>query len=109
VTEEDNDRNLASLYIYAIYWVLTVVTTVGYGHASYSTSTEMLYACFLEVVATLLQALSISILQTTLTINKYSYQRLLFIRMNEVDEWLAFKIQKQRKPDKMNKIAALEI
>lgn len=51
VIDENNPMNVYSLYIYALYWVLTVVSTVGYGHATYQTSREMLYTCLLEVVA----------------------------------------------------------
>ena len=82
-----------SLYIYSLYWVLTVVTTVGYGHASYQTSTEYLYACFLEILATLIQAFMIGLLATTMMINKYSFKQLLHERINETDEWIVFKIQ----------------
>ena len=52
--DESTPMDFASLYIYSLYWVLTVVTTVGYGHATYQTSLEYLYACFLEVLATII-------------------------------------------------------
>ena len=51
--DKGSNKNLWSLYVYSLYFVLTVVTTVGYGHASYQTNAELLYICFLEVVATL--------------------------------------------------------
>ena len=51
--DEENHMGVGSLYLYALYYVLTVVTTVGYGHLGYGTSLEMIYACFLEVLATL--------------------------------------------------------
>ena len=78
VMDEDNDMGLASLYLYAFYWVLTVVTTVGYGHATYQTSGEFLYTCFLEVLATLIQALCIIVLSATFKINEYSFSYQLF-------------------------------
>ena len=58
--------NLFSLYVYAFYFVSYVITTVGYGSHSYSTSPELLYACFLEVVSTLVSALLIAILASSL-------------------------------------------
>ena len=62
IIDPDSDKDLVSLYIYSVYWVLTVVTTVGYGNATYVKSEELIYACFLEVLATLLQAATIAIL-----------------------------------------------
>ena len=38
------------------------MTTVGYGSHNYSTSSELLYVCFLEVLATLSQAFFITMI-----------------------------------------------
>ena len=95
VIDEDSDMGLSSLYLYASYWVLTVVTTVGYGHANYYTSSEYLYTCFLEVLATLIQALCIIVLSATFKINEYSFEYQLWQRLSDTDEWMAFKIQNQ--------------
>ena len=73
--------DLTSLYIYALYWVLTVMTTVGYGHLSLYSNLEMLYACFLEVMATIVQAFLIILMQTWFNMNQYSFKQLLFERM----------------------------
>ena len=64
VIDSNSNMGLKSLYLYALYWVLTVVSTVGYGHARYSTSQELLYACFLEIVATINDAYMIMVLRT---------------------------------------------
>lgn len=73
---------LSQLYLYAFYFVSYVITTVGYGSHSYSTSNELIYTCFLEVMSTLVQALSIAILASTLQINEYSFNTLLYQRLN---------------------------
>ena len=55
LTDEENPSdmtgNLESLYIYALYYVLTVLTTVGYGHATYAHEDELLYVIVLEAIA----------------------------------------------------------
>ena len=69
MVDENSPSNLGSLYIYSIYYVSYVITTVGYGTHTYNTSLEMLYACFLEVIATITQAYLIAILAKTLNLN----------------------------------------
>lgn len=64
---------MSSLYLYALYYILTVVTTVGYGTHSYQTTRELLFACCLEIIGTLIQAYFVMILATTLTISHYSF------------------------------------
>ena len=54
ISDPESPKKLTSLYIYACYWVMTVVSTVGYGHLSYQTSSEYLYACFLELLSFLI-------------------------------------------------------
>jgi hypothetical protein len=51
VVDKNNDKGLTSLYIYSLYWVATVFTTVGYGSHTYGTSAEYIFACFLEALA----------------------------------------------------------
>ena len=82
-----------SLYIYAVYWVLTAISTVGYGHASYQTSNELIYTCFLEVLATIAQAYFITSCQMILMKHQYSFQYLVYERLRQADEWLIFKIE----------------
>ena len=98
IKDETTASNIASLYIYALYWVLTVLTTVGYGHATYYSSYELLYACVLELFATLVQAYSIATLRDAFKIKEGSFEQVLTERMQGVDEWMVFKIQAQQKP-----------
>lgn len=56
----------------------------------------------LEAVASIFNAYLIVLIQTTFKINEYSFKSLLLQRMNEVDEWMVFKIQQQQRPDKLN-------
>ena len=42
-------------------------------------------------------------MQSYFNINQYSFKQLLFERMIQVDEWLIFKIQKQKKPHKFER------
>lgn len=90
--DPNSKKNVVSLYVYAAYWVFTVVTTVGYGHASYGTNIELLYACFLEMIATLSQALAISALSYSLKLDRYNFSYLLHQRLLQADEWIVFKI-----------------
>jgi hypothetical protein len=69
VVDPNTPMNNASLYIYSIYYVSYTITTVGYGSHDYYTSAELLYACFLEVIATITQAYLIAILAKTLNLN----------------------------------------
>ena len=93
VVDDDSPMSLSSLYIYALYWVLTVLSTVGYGHATYNASAELIYACFLEVLATITQAYTILSFANLLTIKEYSFEHLMFVRMNDADYWLVSKIE----------------
>ena len=53
VTDPSSPYNVFSVYLYALYWAATTVTTVGYGDVSYSATKEYIYICFLEILATI--------------------------------------------------------
>ena len=65
--------NVGTLYVYSLYFILTVVTTVGYGHASYSASRELLYIILLEVIATISQAIAIIVLTSGLNVGNAKF------------------------------------
>ena len=84
IIDKDYDYNEFAMYNYANYFVLTVVSTVGYGAHSYQTSGELLYVCFLEVVGTFIQAYLIAILATSLLIGQFKFKTLLHERIEQV-------------------------
>ena len=61
--------NIGALYIYSLYFVLQVMTTVGYGTATYGHSNELLYVIILEAIAAVSQAYSIVLIQTTFKVS----------------------------------------
>ena len=65
--------DVGTLYVYSLYFILTVVTTVGYGHASYSASRELLYIILLEVIATISQAIAIIVLTSGLNVGNAKF------------------------------------
>jgi hypothetical protein len=38
----------STVYIFALYWIFEVITTVGYGDYSGSTTQELIFSMFLE-------------------------------------------------------------
>ena len=55
----------------------------------------------LEALSAIVQAYSIVLIQSSLSIKQYSYKTFMSQRMMEVDEWMIFKIQSQKKPEKL--------
>ena len=55
LTDKDSPYydDLRYLYIYSLYFILTVVTTVGYGHATYANPNELIYVMVLEAISAL--------------------------------------------------------
>ena len=76
-----NQNNLAGLYIYSIYFVLQVLTTVGYGNATYGHADELIYVIILEAISAVAQAYTIVLIQTTFKVSEYSYKSLISQRM----------------------------
>ena len=73
---------------------MTVITTVGYGHATYQTNAELLYACFLELIATMTQAVLITVMTNIFKHDRNSSKALIDQRLNEAREWLVFKVER---------------
>ena len=93
VKDETTDKGIGTLYVYSLYFILTVVTTVGYGHASYQSSNELLYIIFLEVVATISQAVAIIVLSAGLNVGSAAFNNLLEERLDGADKWLVFRLE----------------
>ena len=93
VTDPSSPKNVQSLYLYALYWASTTVTTVGYGDVSYAASKEYIYICLLEILATIQEAYLIMALVSVFAVKRSSYEYLLNNRLKQTDEWTIFKIQ----------------
>ena len=93
VTDPSSPKNVQSLYLYALYWASTTVTTVGYGDVTYAASKEYIYICLLEILATIQEAYLIMALVSVFAVKRSSYEYLLNNRLKQTDEWTIFKIQ----------------
>ena len=64
------------IYVFSVYWVCTVVTTVGYGDYFGRTTIELMYTIFLEffglVVFTVLQVAVIQVVNHDTSFDSYS-------------------------------------
>jgi len=49
-----NDKDSRQLYIFAVYWILETITTVGYGDYTGGTRNEYLFTMVLEVIISIL-------------------------------------------------------
>ena len=78
----NKETGLSSLYLYALYWVATVFTTVGYGSHTYGTSLEYGFACLLEALSIIVGAYLVVIVSGMLTLNQHSYRTLVDTRLN---------------------------
>ena len=58
ITDPDSDSSFASMYIYAMVFIMQTLTSVGYGNTSYGTQIEWIYVIFLETVSVGLTALA---------------------------------------------------
>jgi hypothetical protein len=61
------DQSYFDLYIIAIYWTLTTVTTVGYGDVSANTTTEKVYNLFIMSFGVIMYSFAIGSLTTIVT------------------------------------------
>ena len=66
-----------SLYIYAILYIMTALTTVGYGNHSYGTQSEYFFVIWLEMMSTGVQAGTIYIFATLLNMKSNEFDSLI--------------------------------
>lgn len=78
---------IRTIYISAFYFILTTITTVGYGDISGSTTNEYLFCMFVEFVGLTF----FSFLTGTISVmfsGDQSFESLMNARMEELDLWL---------------------
>jgi len=74
-------------YVFSVYWVLTTLTTVGYGDYSGGTSREYLVSLMFEFVGFCYNAILISIMSTVFS-SEITFDDLLNGKLNEMDLWM---------------------
>ena len=47
----DGDIGFTPIYVFALEFIQTAMTTVGFGSHSYQTRSELLFVCFIEVLS----------------------------------------------------------
>ena len=75
------------IYIFSIYWVFTVLTTVGYGDYTGQNSEEYLFTIFLEFCGLTLFALLTGLI-TPLVTPEIDFQGMLMIKTDKLDVWI---------------------
>ena len=77
-----------ALYIYALLFIMTALTTVGYGNHSYNTQLEYYFVMCLEMVSTLVQAVTIYIFSTVVSMKSNEFYALVDDRLNQMLFWM---------------------
>ena len=90
------DKTMGHQYIFAFYWIFTVITTVGYGDYSGKTRNEYIFSICLEFLGlTFFSFLMGSI--NGLFNNSDSFDDLMAEKLDALDVWIK-KIEKSNKP-----------
>jgi hypothetical protein len=86
----------STVYIFALYWIFEVITTVGYGDYSGSTTEELIFSMFLEFAG--LTFFSLFMNQIGSVFNQSdNFQDLIDGKLDSLDMWIK-KIEKSNKP-----------
>lgn len=86
----------STVYIFALYWIFEVITTVGYGDYSGSTTQELIFSMFLEFAG--LTFFSLFMNQIGSVFNQSdNFQDLIDGKLDSLDMWIK-KIEKSNKP-----------
>ena len=81
------DKETHTIYIFAFYWIFEVITTVGYGDITGSTTGEYLFSMCVEFIGLTF----FSFLTGTISVmfsGDQSFEALINARMEELDLWL---------------------
>ena len=89
---DSDSLSISGLYLYSLYFILTVVTTVGFGAHTYTCSREYIYVIFLELISTLIQGTLIIALREYSHYENQDFHHIIENRMESLDAWLVFKI-----------------
>lgn len=93
---EFEKQRISSQYIFALYWIFEVITTVGYGDYSGATSQEYIFSIILEFIGlTFFSFLMGSI--TSIFNTSDNFDDLIEDKLDSLDMWIK-KIEKSNKP-----------
>ena len=75
------------LYIFILYWVFTIITTVGYGDFTGGTAGEYLVTISIEFAGIICFTVLI-MLVNKLADSRLTYEKFVFDKFTELDEWI---------------------
>lgn len=75
------------LYIFILYWIFTIITTVGYGDFTGGTTGEYLVTIAIEFVGIICFTVLISLVNQ-LAESSLTYEKLIFDKFTELEEWI---------------------
>jgi hypothetical protein len=78
---------MLEIYVNAFYFILTTITTVGYGDITGSTTSELLFSMFVEFVGLTFFSYLTGTISVMFSGNQ-SFESLINARMEELDLWL---------------------
>ena len=82
--DDQSSRKQGELYVYALLFILTAITTVGYGNHSYGTRKEYLFVIVLEGGSILITALVVILVATSFDIKQMKFQSLIDKHMEDL-------------------------
>jgi hypothetical protein len=75
------------LYTFILYWIFTIITTVGYGDFTGGTTGEYLVTIAIEFVGIICFTVLISLVNQ-LAESSLTYEKLIFDKFTELEEWI---------------------
>ena len=86
--EDHNGITILSVYFHSAVFVLTALTSVGYGTISYNTTYEYIFVMFLEAMSIGIVAINLAVIAVIINIREDNFSRLAGQRMEQMHEWL---------------------